>query len=231
MAIVAREGDRLAVESGTRVQSRGDAPAALHVVESGWLYLEADSADGRRHLVRTHHAGDLVGLPELACREAAADLVALTGAVLYRLDRRAFARIATRDRRTSAWLLVIGARDQLLQADLRRATTLSARHRVLFLLLTLLHRMRASGEVDGDGFELPLNQARSGDLLGLTNVSVSRAMVELERDGTIERRHRHVTLLDAVRSASQVGFVDRFAELDTSWFPDGATDPDSRLVA
>ena len=125
---------------------------------------------------------------------------------------------------------MIGARDQLLQADLRRATTLSARHRMLFLLLTLLHRTRAGGEVDGDGFELPLNQARSGDLLGLTNVSVSKAMVELERDGTIERRRRHVTLLDAARSASQVGFVDRFAELDTSWFPGGAPDPDRRLV-
>ena len=214
-----REGKRLDVEPGTRVRACGQTAPGLYFVDRGWLYLAADSTDGRRHVARIHHTQDLVGMPDLACSQATTDLIALTHAVLYRIDRAVLGRMVAADPRTSALLLTLSARDQLVQADLRCATTqLSSRHQVLFLLLMLLHRERANGGSQGNDFEMPLSQRHMGDLIGLGNVSVSKALVELEQAGMIVRERGRVTVLDVQHSASQVGFVDRFAELDTSWF-------------
>ena len=208
------------MEPDTRVQSRGDKLQNLHVVKSGWLYLSTDLADGRRHIVRTHHAGDVVGLSDLAHREVTTNLTSCTRAVLCPFPKRALDQVLVRAPRLAALLMAMSARDQVLYIDLLRATArMSARERVLFLLLTLLHRLRMTRGDEGDGFDMPLNQTHVGDLLGLTNVSVSKAMVELEQGGAIARRRQHVTLLDVARSAAEVEFVDRFGELDTSWFP------------
>ena len=216
------ERDERSYDPDARVRSRGDALQHLHVVKSGWLYLSTDLADGRRHVVRTHHAGDIVGLSDLAYREATADLTACTHAVLCPFPKRALDRVIERAPRLTALLMAISARDQVLQIDMLRATSrMSARDRVTFLLLTLLHRLRVTVGSDIDAFDCPLNQTQMGDQLGLTNVSVSKAMVELEQGGAIARRRQHVTLLDPGRSAAEVEFVDRYSELDTSWFPKG----------
>lgn len=214
------EQDERTYPPDARVRSRGDPLEHLHVVKSGWLYLSTDLADGRRHVVRTHHAGDVVGLSDLAYREATADLTACTETVLCPFPKRALDRVIVRAPRLAALLMALSARDQVMHVDMLRATSrMSARDRVTFLLLTLLHRLRVTCGGDIDGFDCPLNQTQIGDQLGLTNVSVSKAMVELEQGGAIARRRQHVTLLDVERSVAQVEFVDRVTALDTSWFP------------
>ena len=222
LALVADlEREERAFEPDARVQSRGDSLQHLYVVKSGWLYLSTDLADGRRHVVRIHHAGDVVGLSDLASREVTTNLTACTRAVLCPFPKGALDKVIVRAPRLTALLMAMSARDQVLCIDMLRATArMSARERVIFLLLTLLHRLRMTRGDEGDGFDCPLNQTHIGDLLGLTNVSVSKAMVELEQAGTIARRRQHVTLLDIPRSAAAVEFVDRFGEFDTSWFPD-----------
>ena len=220
------EREERTLEADVRVQSRGDTLENLYVVKSGWLYLSTDLADGRRHVVRTHHAGDVVGLSELAHREVTVNLTTCTRATLCPFPKRALDRVILRAPRLTALLMAISARDQVLYIDMLRATArMSARERVTFLLLTLLHRLRmTNGGAGMDGFDCPLNQTHMGDLLGLTNVSVSKAMVELEQSGTIVRTRQHVRLPDVARSSAQVEFVDRFTELDTSWFPAASRD-------
>ena len=214
------EQEEREIGADTRVRSRGDPFQHLYVVKSGWLYLSTDLADGRRHVVRTHHAGDVIGLSDLAHTEATVDLTTCTRAALCPFPKRALDRLIVHAPRLAALLMAMSARDQVLYIDMLRATSrMSARDRVTFLLLTLLHRLRVTNGKDMDGFDCPLNQTQIGDQLGLTNVSVSKAMVELEQAGVIERQRQRVTLLDVARSSAQVEFVDRFAELDTSWFP------------
>ena len=215
------ERDERSYGADARVRSRGDELQHLHVVKSGWLYLSTDLSDGRRHVIRTHHAGDVIGLSDLAHREVTADLTTCTHAVLCPFPKNALDRIITRSPRLTALLMAMSARDQVLHVDMLRATArMSARDRVLFLLLTMLHRLRVTNSREMDSFDCPLNQTQMGDQLGLTNVSVSKAMVELEQGGAIVRRRQNVTVTDVERSSAQVEFVDRFTELDTRWFPD-----------
>ena len=215
------EQDERELGPDVRVRSRGDALQHLYVVKSGWLYLSTDLADGRRHVVRTHHAGDVIGLSDLAYSEATVDLTTCTGAVLCPFPKTALDRVIVRAPRLTALLMAMSARDQVIYIDMLRATSrMSARDRVTFLLLMLLHRLRVTNGHVLDGFDCPLNQTQIGDQLGLTNVSVSKAMVELEQSGVIERCRQHVTLTDVERASAQVEFVDRFTELDTSWFPE-----------
>ena len=222
LGLIARlERDERAYGATERVQSRGDALQQLYVVKQGWLFLSTDLADGRRHIVRTHHAGDVVGLSDLAFRRVTTHLTACTDAVLCPFPKSALDEVIVRAPRLTALLMALSARDQVLYIDLLRACArMSARERVMFLLLTLLHRLRVTlGDGALDGFEMPLNQTHVGDLLGLTNVSVSKAMVELEQSGAIVRRRQHIVLNDVAGSAARVEFEDRFTDLDTTWFP------------
>lgn len=225
--IAGLEREERTCEPDTRVQSRGDTLQYLYVVKRGWLYLSTDLADGRRHIVRTHHAGDVVGLCDLAHRKVTANLTSCTEAVLCPFPKSALHEVVRRAPRLTALLMALSARDQVLYIDLLRATArMSARERVTFLLLTLLHRLRVtSGDRELRSFELPLNQTHVGDLLGLTNVSVSKAMVELEQAGVIVRKRQLVELRDVESAAARVEFEDRFGELDTSWFPGPAPAP------
>ncbi len=222
LALLARlERDERTYAATERVQSRGDALQQLYVVKRGWLFLSTDLADGRRHIVRTHHAGDVVGLSDLAFRRVTTHLTACTDAVLCPFPKSALDEVIVRAPRLTALLMALSARDQVLYIDMLRATArLSARERVMFLLLTLLHRLRMTlGDDALDGFEMPLNQTHIGDLLGLTNVSVSKAMVELEQAGAIVRRRQRIALNDVDACAARIEFEDRFTELDTTWFP------------
>jgi len=219
--IAGLEKDERSITARTRVLTQGDPTRMLFVIKSGWLYQETDLADGRRHIVRTLLPGDVYGLGELGNSQASTHLTACTDAVLCPFPKSALGDIILRSPRLAALLLDLSARDQVLYVDrLRAASRMSAKARVLSLLLAMLDRLRVTGEGREDSLELPLNQTEIGDLLGLTNVSVSKAMVELEQSGMIERHRARLTLLDRQRAAESVEHLDRYSELDTRWFPE-----------
>ena len=219
--LIARfERDERDHSADTRLQRRGDVVEELLVVKSGWLYAANGLRDGRRHVIRTYHAGDIVGLAELAMPSAMADLVAVGDVRVCPFPKKALGRVFVEAPKLAALLLAISARDQAILVDLLRATArMNARDRVLFALLDWLHRLTVTNPSMRDTFTLRLNQSQVGDMLGLTNVSVSKAMVELEEEGSIERRRQEVRLLDVPALCRHVEFVDRYTTLDLSWFP------------
>lgn len=218
--IAGLEKEERDVAARSRAVSQGDATEMLYVVKSGWLYQETDLADGRRHIVRTLLPGDVYGLGELGNRRASTHLTAVTDVVLCPFPKSAIGDILKRSPRLGALLLNLSARDQVLYVDrLRSMSRMSAKARVLGLLLCLLDRLQVTSPAERSDFELPLNQTEIGDLLGLTNVSVSKAMVELTQEGSIERDRSHVRLPDRERAARDVDHTDRYSELDTRWFP------------
>ena len=219
--LIARlERDEREFPAESVVQARGDRVEELYVVKRGWLYSSTDLLDGRRHIVRTHHAGDVLGLGDLAEPRAATTLTCCTEVLLCPFPKEALGRVFRDSPRLAALLLALSARDQVLLYDLLRATArMSARERVVFLLLSLLHRLRVTNRSMDDTFSLRLTQVQIGDLLGLTNVSVSKALVELESEGAIDRHRQEVTLKDVPALIERVEFVDRFSKLDTAWFP------------
>jgi CRP/FNR family transcriptional regulator len=95
----------------------------------------------------------------------------------------------------------------------------SAKARVAALLVDVLRRLRAGGEIVGAGMALPLTQEEIGDATGLTAVHVNRMMRQLSDDGLIVRGNGRVRVTDEARLASVGSHIDRYAAIDLSWLP------------
>ena len=127
---------------GTRLKERGDVVDELLVVKRGWLFTTTDLEDGRRHVIRTYHGGDIIGLGDLAVPSMSAALVAATDVRLCPMPKDVIGRVLSHAPRLGALLLALSARDQVLLVDLLRATArMSAKDRIVFALLNWLCRL------------------------------------------------------------------------------------------
>ena len=70
-----------------------------------------------------------------------------------------------------------------------------------------------------NGFRQPLSQFDLADGVGLTNVSISNAFAKLENEQLIIRSKGKVTLLDTEKLTNMSDYINRYREVDISWFP------------
>jgi CRP-like cAMP-binding protein len=187
------------VAAGTDIQHQGDVSGHVYLVQSGSLFAQATLPSGKRQLLALHQRGDLAGLGDLGSDTASTGLRSLRDCVLYKIPKT---RITAPDFLTPAvaiHFLHIAARTQrILMENLLAVGRMDARHRILWLVL-MLHaraspRQRACAELD-----LPLTQSEIGDMVGLTNVSVSKTLGALEQDGLIARVGTKLRLPDLPR--------------------------------
>src|SRR5690606_27417368 len=62
------------------------------------------------------------------------------------------------------------------------------------LLCELYVRLKAVGQTEGAGFDLPLTQSMLGDALGLSTVHVNRLIAELRREGLVRWNQSRVEI-------------------------------------
>lgn len=208
--------------SGVDIYRGGDATKRLWVVKSGWLFSATDLPDGRRQIVRIHHPGDVIGFPDIAFENATTNLTAAEPVTLCPFPKKDLDVIFQQSPLLTALLFTLALRDQVVLIDhIRALGRMSAEEKVAFFLLDLAARLRIVNPGMSDTFRLPLNQSEIGDALGLTNVYVSRTFGMLERRGLVARSNGFVRLIDEAALAESCDFIDRYAGMDTSWFPPG----------
>ena len=205
---------------GVEVHRAGEETYGLFVVKAGWLFSYTDLPDGRRQIVNLHQPGDVIGFPDIAFRHATTTLRCIENVTLCPFPKSALDVILRESPRLSALLLSIALRDQVIFIDLLRAMgRMSARERIAYMLLDLRARLRVTNPTMTDSFRLPLTQGQIADYLGITNVYVSRTMIRMEEDGEIVRADGQITLRDIPKFERLTDFCDRYADMDTSWFP------------
>lgn len=205
------------------IHTEGESAASLHVVKKGWLYSYTDFADGRRQIVKVHVPGDVVGFADLAYPTATTTLRTCADATVCPFPKEALDEVMQRAPRLSALLLTIALRDQVILVDTLKAMgRMSARERVAYFLLDLQARLRVLNGPDLTGYALPLSQTEIGDIIGLTNVYVSKTLGRLEEAGRIKRENGRIEIVEEDDLRAMVGFVDRYATLDTDWFQTSA---------
>lgn len=193
----------------------------LFVVKSGWLYSHVDIADGRRQIVKIHHPGDVIGLPDLAFDGPNWNLRTCEQVRLCPFPREGLNDIFRTAPQLTALLFALSLRDQIVLVDgLTALGRMTARERIAYLLLDLLARLRITNKQLTNTFRLPLTQSEIGDTLGLSNVFVSKSFTALEKDGYVKRAGAMITLLRENDLAEMVEFKNRYQEMDTSWFPE-----------
>lgn len=200
--------------------SIGDSHQDLYIVQDGWLFNAIDASDGRRQIVSIYHPGDVIGFPDIALSRRTTDLVAVTSGSICPFPKSGMGQIFRNAPRLAALLLSIALREETVLIDhLRVFSRSSAQARVAYLFLELHARLRCTTGLDTDALYMPLNQHEIGDTVGLTNVSVSRAITALEERGLISTASREVRLLDPAKLAEMCDFQNRYAQVATDWFP------------
>ncbi|MEM7693936.1 MAG: Crp/Fnr family transcriptional regulator [Pseudomonadota bacterium] len=217
--LAALEKDERTYEKDQVVRRAGDPIHELFVLKSGWLTSFSVLEDGRRQLLRLFYPGDIVDLSEVALETAHHDIKCVTEAVLCPFPKAGLEPIFVRSPRLTALLFAMTVKESSILLDRIRAIgRLSAYERLCYLMLEIADRLSLTVGHVKDGFRLPLTQSDLADLLGLTNVYVSKTLSRIERDRLVRRQGNRVTILDHARMA-QVCEYRQSNRIDTSWFP------------
>ncbi len=207
-------------DAGQEVYQGGDANKNLYVIKHGWAFSYTDLPDGRRQIVKIHHPGDIIGFPDVALKHSTTTLRTVEEVCLCPFPKSSLDEILRKSPKLSALLLSIALRDQVVLIDVLRAMgRMSAQERVSYMLLDLISRLRITNHSMTDTIRLPMTQSQIADYLGLTNVYISKTFIRMEQDGFIRRDQDYLQVLREDEMVELTDFHDRYAEMDTSWFP------------
>lgn len=208
--------------AGEEIYSGGSKMKNLYVVKSGWLIGYTLLPDGGRHVVRIYHSGDIIGFPALAFKHHEMNLQAANAGCLCPFEKQDLDEIFETSPRITALLFTLSSREQVILIDtLRASSRMKPVARLAFLIMDIVSRLRITNPGMGNRLNMPLTQYDLGDAVGLTNVTVSRTLTEMEDQGLIERSTGTLTILNEGKLREICDFHDRNADMDTSWFPGG----------
>lgn len=219
--LLALEKHERTCRRGDLVRRDGTPVEELFVVRSGWAVSSSVMEDGRRQLMKLYFPGDIVDLADAGLKRAPQDVRAVTEAVLCPFPKSGLEPIFQKSPRVTALLFAMTVRESNALTDRIRAIgRFSAYERVCHLLLEIGDRLSVIDEEAATVFRLPLTQTDVADLLGLTNVYVSKTLSRIEKDGLIRRQGGRIRLLDRARMREIAEYRGQ-GELDVSWFPSG----------
>jgi CRP-like cAMP-binding protein len=178
-----------AVSAGADVVRQGDQPDVAVTVLSGMLARYHTLESGERQYISLHIAGDMPDVQSLLLDMMDHSLCALNAAEIGLVGHEELRELFLRRPALSFafWRLT------LLDAAITRAalTNNSARPqtaRVAHLLCEQYYRAREAGLAQDESCSLPMSQTQLGQALGMSLVSVNRALKRLRADGLADLR-------------------------------------------
>lgn len=162
-------------------------PGSVLVVRSGWVARYVLFPDGRRQITDILLPGDFVGCNEIATAGENLPTVALSDVEACAFNRDVLlANIAEYPERLLELMKVCAAQMTRLQNLLAAMGKQSGVSRVAAFLLGLHKRLKAIGSASSTQMPYNLRQQDLADVLGMTQVHVSRTMRSLQ-DGEVLR--------------------------------------------
>jgi CRP/FNR family transcriptional regulator len=205
------------VRRGQRIVSAGEPAKEAFVLMTGWAMSYSCFPDGSHQVRRLHFPGDLLAMPSIPMRHHAEDIEALSNCLIAPFPKRLLARLFEMPRLTA--IMYMFAQAERITAGDRLASLgrNSAKARVAFLLMDVLHRLRSADHTVQNMFYLHLTRAQIAQFTGMTPVHASRMWAALIADGLISCRGRVVTILDesALAELSHYRTLDR--DFDHQW--------------
>ena len=183
--------------SGTVIGHVGDRPGHCCLIAEGFLCRDQSTSDGRRQILSFYVPGDIPDLQTLHLKTLDHNVVTMTDARLVFIAHDVLTQLC-RERP------VIGEalwRETLIDAAVTRSwitmiSRSSARVRVAHVICELVLRLDVVDMAEGMEFKLPITQQELGDALGLSIVSVNRALQDLRSQKLITLRRRVLTVHD-----------------------------------
>jgi CRP-like cAMP-binding protein len=184
---------------------------------TGWVMSYSSFGDGSNQVRRLHFPGDLLAMPSIPMRHHAEDIEALSNAVVSSFPKGLLAGLFALPR-LAAIMYMFAQAERITAGD--RLVSLgrnSAKGRVAFLLLDILHRLRSADPSITDTFYMHLTREQVAQVAGITPVHASRMWSALVADGTIACQGRIVTIVDEAALAELSHYRDRDGDFDFQW--------------
>lgn len=209
--------------AGTCLIEFGQQGSDLFILRHGMAITYSNVDPDEPSIVQVHFPGDLIGMSGLPFSASPTRTSLRTDAVLCALPRDELGALFHESPRLSGLLFALAAiEESIFQDRVRIVAHGNARMRLALYALQTMARLRLLNGVLDHRFHSPLTQAELGNILGLTNIHVSRTLTAMEEEGLLARDRSFFRLLDPKALRSLSGFVDRYSELDLSWLPRAA---------
>ena len=197
---------------GEFVYEAGDPFTQIFIVEQGWLTSLNILSNGGRQLLNFYTPSDIIGLEFLSGRETPSSLKALCATTLIAIERTDFLKIMRQSPDLMEhFISLIGLQDVILQERISSMSRMDAKHKIAYFLLLLKSKVASNNGEEHQSLFLPLTQYDIADSLGLTNVTVSKVMSELEKAGYIQYKRQRIEFLETQALIEMVNFKDRYA--------------------
>ena len=187
------------IPAGAAVAAGAEARKRQIVIVSGWIAETRILPDGRRQIFAFLLPGDIATV-SAETHVGSRGLVALTNVEIA--DASALTAGDQSDRVSNSLADAIRQREERLFDQIVRIGRLTAKERVLNLLLELYERLDAIGLVKENTFRIPLTQEVFADALGLSVVHINRTLPQLRREGMLTVGRGTVTLNQRHKLAS-----------------------------
>ncbi len=215
--IASIEQDEVPLVAGQSLE--GIIDSGLSVLSEGWAYTAYNGAT-RRQITRIFLPGEMIGLAELAVRRSGHEVRMQTDGRLCRFPKRKIGDLIETLPRLAALFVALSGLDQVALRDrLGVLATAPAEERLFHLMLDLRARLSVENVGSGKRFRMPFTQEEIGSAIGTTSVTVNKILKRLRESGAIEIDRPYYRILDREGMATRIGFVDRYDEIDMSWFP------------
>jgi CRP-like cAMP-binding protein len=184
------------IEPGHHPVGGGSALDAVFLIADGWATSKMKIKTGDSQVLEIFGRGSIAGLCRLDdVNLAEYSITTLQQVYAYKMDVGALTSACSTDEDLSRWLSNLLVRQsQRTQRHLTASGQLPARGRLAFVMLRILAVAQQMGQsLNGQAITLPMTQDIIGNMLGLTNVSVSKIMTSFRKEGLIDySRNRFV---------------------------------------
>ncbi len=181
--------NRVTIERGRSIIGARAETTHVFLISEGWAVSKLDIDTGDKQILDILGPGSFAGLSrmdELATDKYSA--VALQHVQAHRIAVDDLQRVCATSDELGAWLSERLAHEvQRAQRHIAALGRLPARGRLAFVMLRIIDVAQQTGETAIDKtIRLPMTQEEIGNMLGLTNVSISKLMSAFRKEGLID---------------------------------------------
>lgn len=180
------------------IYKSGESRGQIVILRDGWAIRFVLTPDGRRQILSILLPGDIAGGEFLMREEARVSVQALATPVRYcAFDIADLKEIAKKD----PGLIWTFVGIEIAEHEASEALTVglgrrNAEQRIARLVLDIYERLEKRGLAEGNTIPFVLRQSTIADLLGLTQVHVSRVMTAMKAQGIMKLARGSLTILD-----------------------------------
>jgi len=175
----------------------GSTPDHSSLIVSGFAIRNNHASDGRRQITAFHVPGDFADLHSFLLKPIDDGVAALTTCTVAMVPHKDLKEIMKNYPYLTRvlWLttLIDGAVHRAWMTTLGR---MEARERLAHFFCELRDRLKPTGLMKDDRYELPITQEELGDAFGMTAVHVNRVLQSLRSDGLITSTGKTLTIND-----------------------------------